>query len=166
MAMQNSFPDCFSKGWNVPVTHGQSKVRAGTGVFINKSVKKGETLRTGIDKTNQIVAKCVSDFPKMTETTKYYVANYCASNKSTETGGHNEVYIWLPGTSSNHDPSNSNMMSVKTEVGYSTKATRDIAEGEELFIDYNCFGEPPKWFRKFVLENGLDSVFKGLNDFV
>ena len=166
MSMQNYFQDCFAKGWNVPVIHQGSKLRAGTGVFIQKSVKKGEILRTGIDKQNMIVAKSIQDFPKMNDNTKYYIANYCASNKSLETGGHDEVYIWLPGTSSNHSVHSSNMMSVRSEVGYSTVATRDIQAGEELFIDYNCFGEPPKWFRKFILDEGLNSVFKGLNDFV
>ena len=166
MSMQNSFSDCFAKGWNVPVVHQDSKLRAGTGVFVQKSVKKGEVLRTGVNKKNMIVAKCVEDFPKITETTKYYLAHYCASNKSLEAGGHNEVYIWLPGTSSNHDVEKSNMMSVRTDEGYSTIATRDIESGEELFIDYNCFGEPPKWFKSFIQENKLDSVFKGFNDFV
>ena len=76
------------------------------------------------------------------------------------------MYLWLPGNSRNHTTENPNCESQKKSHGYDIVATRDIVKGEELLTNYTGFGTPPAWFANWIKEEKVESVFKGLNDFV
>merc|ERR1712241_455127 len=170
MDMQNQFPTAQAKGWQVDMRWGKSEHLAkigmkSTGAYVMEDVKKGQVLRKGEVGKNLILATKMEDFPKLTETTKYYISNYCATSNSASEGNQ-EVYLWLPGNSRNHTTENPNCESVKKPHGYDIVATRDIAKGEELLTNYTGFGTPPSWFATWIKDNKVDSVFKGLNDFV
>ena len=55
---------------------------------------------------------------------------------------------------------------MKKAHGYDIVAKRDIVKGEELLTNYSTFGTPPAWFASWIKENKVESVFKGLNEFV
>merc|ERR1739845_112491 len=106
-----------AKGWQVSMRWGKSEHLAkigmeSTGAYVMQDVKKGQVLRKGEVGKNLILATKMSDFPKLTETTAYYISNYCATSNSAA-DGNQEVYLWLPGNSRNHTTENPNCESTK-----------------------------------------------------
>lgn len=150
------------KGFTKKVTWKQSTICEDTiGLFADEPIYKGEVYRHYYHMKNMIVFKDESDIPPLTPSTMAYLKNYVFQT-------HNVCALCLPGDSINHSADANTMGVVISDKELLGIATRDIARGEELFLNYNDFGEPPSWLIDFLRkhEEVLTTTFKGYNDFV
>ena len=150
------------KGYKKKVTWKQSSISEDMiGIFADEPIYKGEVWRHYYHMENIIVFKDTSDLPPLTPSTVEYLEKYVFQ-------AHNVCAVLIPGDSINHSADPNTMSVLISDTEMLGVAIRDIAEGEELVIDYNDFGKPPSWFVDFLQEHNEINVlnFKGYNDFV
>ena len=155
-------------GWQIKVEYRESSIpgmKTSKGIYTMENIKKGQILRIGQIDQQVIEMRDEQDAPPLVNkvngckeqchvVTFNYLTNYGFRYKSFPEG---KVYIWVPGNGLNHgsgDDQFCHQVFDEKSNSIHVVASKDIPAGQEMYEDYNNYGDFPEWYNGMMERHG------------
>jgi len=158
-----------SKGWLVPVHWAECTRGHGLSVFASEDIEEGTVMRRGVLGVNVITFAGKEDIARLENNPHVaaYAADYVGGYQLED--GTVRCYFLVPGCAINHCAVEDNILAYwPDDDTFHCVAKRNIAAGDQIFLDYNSFGLAPEWLVEWrdKTRKELALTFKGQNDYV